>query len=235
MNTHGQLALVGSGEYLPAMAEFEASLLKNAPSLRYVQLPTAAGKESKESLNYWERIGKEQADRIGAEQVFLPIFSREDAMRSDYAERIHGAGLIYLSGGDPHHLAETLIGTTVWDAIVNSWQSGSSLAGCSAGAMAFGPDVPHFRKLKEIGGVGLGLLPHIRVIPHYNKFFKWIPDSAAQLFLKAPLGLRILGIDENTAIVTSDLENWTVHGSGLAHILNGDNTGKHAALDTFHM
>jgi len=101
--------------------------------------------------------------------------------------------------------------------------------------MAFGPDVPHFRKLKEIGGVGLGLLPHLRVIPHYNKFFKWIPDSAAQLFLKAPLGLRIIGIDENTAIVTNDLETWTVHGSGLAHILNGESTGKHAALDTFEL
>ncbi|NDA40469.1 MAG: peptidase, partial [Actinobacteria bacterium] len=43
----GSLALVGSGEYLPGMAEFEQSLiedgLKNQKAPRFVQIPTAAG------------------------------------------------------------------------------------------------------------------------------------------------------------------------------------------------
>jgi cyanophycinase-like exopeptidase len=163
--------------------------------------------------------------------VFLPIFTREDAMRIDFAEKIQGAGLIYLSGGDPHYLAQTLAGTPVWDAIIASWKSGSSLAGCSAGAMAFGPDIPHFRKMKESGEIGFGLLPHIRVIPHYNKFFKWIPDSAAQLFLKAPEGVRIVGIDESTAIVTNNLKVWNIYGEGHVHLLNGRNAGKYPAGD----
>ena len=225
----GTLALVGSGEYLPVMADLERSLIQSGPSLRYVQLATAAGQESVERLRYWERIGKEQADRIGAQQVFLPIFTREDAMRIDLAEKTQGAGLIYLSGGDPHYLAQTLIGTPVWEAIIASWKSGTSLAGCSAGAMAFGPDIPHFRKMKESGETGLGLLPHIRVVPHYNKFFKWIPDSAAQLFLKAPEGVRIVGIDEGTALVTNNLKVWSIYGDGSVHLLNGKNTGKYQA------
>ena len=223
----GTLALVGSGEYLPVMAELESSLIQSGPSLRYVQLATAAGQESVDRLRYWERIGKEQADRIGAQQVFLPVFTREDAMRIDYAEQIKDSGLIYLSGGDPHYLAQTLFGTPVWDAIISNWKSGTSLAGCSAGAMAFGPDIPHFRKMKESGDIGLGLLPNIRVVPHYNKFFKWIPDSAAQLFLKAPEGVRIVGIDEGTAIVTNNLKVWSIYGDGFAHLLNGKNTGKY--------
>jgi len=227
MTRSGTLALVGSGEYLPIMAELESSLIQNGPSLRYVQLATAAGQESNERLRFWERIGKEQADRIGAQQVFLPVFTREDAMRIDFAEKIQGAGLIYLSGGDPHYLAQTLAGTPVWDAIIASWKSGSSLAGCSAGAMAFGPDIPHFRKMKESGEIGFGLLQHIRVIPHYNKFFKWIPDSAAQLFLKAPEGVRIVGIDESTAIVTDNLKIWNIYGGGCVHLLNGRNAGKY--------
>lgn len=223
----GTLALVGSGEYLPVMAELESSLIRSGPSLRYVQLATAAGRESSERLRYWERIGKEQADRIGAQQVFLPVFTREDAMRMDFAEKIRGAGLIYLSGGDPHYLAQTLFDTPVWEAIIASWKSGTSLAGCSAGAMAFGPDIPHFRKMKESGEIGLGLLPNIRVVPHYNKFFKWIPESAVQLFLKAPEGVRIVGIDEGTAIVTNNLKVWSIYGDGFAHLLNGKNTGKY--------
>ena len=227
MSEFGRLALVGSGEYLPVMAELESSLIQSGPSLRYVQLATAAGQESDERLRYWERIGKEQADRIGAQQVFLPVFTREDAMRMDFAEKIRGAGLIYLSGGDPHYLAQTLFDTPVWEAIIASWKSGTSLAGCSAGAMAFGPDIPHFRKMKESGEIGLGLLPNIRVVPHYNKFFKWIPEGAVQLFLKAPEGVRIVGIDEGTAIVTNNLKVWSIYGDGFAHLLNGKNTGKY--------
>ena len=235
MTRSGTLALVGSGEYLPIMAELESSLIQNGPSLRYVQLATAAGQESNERLRFWERIGKEQADRIGAQQVFLPVFTREDAMRIDFAKEIQDAGLIYLSGGDPHYLAQTLTGTPVWDAIVSNWNSGTSLAGCSAGAMAFGPDIPHFRKMKESGEIGLGLLPHIRVVPHYNKFFKWIPEGAVQLFLKAPEGVRIVGIDEGTAIVTNDLKTWNVYGVGNVHLLNGDNVGKHASLEAIEI
>ena len=235
MTRSGTLALVGSGEYLPIMAELESSLIQNGPSLRYVQLATAAGQESNERLRFWERIGKEQADRIGAQQVFLPVFTREDAMRIDFAKEIQDAGLIYLSGGDPHYLAQTLTGTPVWDAIVSNWNSGTSLAGCSAGAMAFGPDIPHFRKMKESGEIGLGLLPHIRVVPHYNKFFKWIPEGAVQLFLKAPEGVRIVGIDEGTAIVTNDLKTWNVYGVGHVHLLNGDNVGKHASLEAIEI
>jgi hypothetical protein len=101
--------------------------------------------------------------------------------------------------------------------------------------MAFGPDIPHFRKMKESGEIGLGLLPHIRVVPHYNKFFKWIPEGAVQLFLKAPEGVRIVGIDEGTAIVTNDLKTWNVYGVGNVHLLNGDNVGKHASLEVIEI
>ena len=43
----GSLALVGSGEYLPAMQELERSLIedgiKNGKKPIYIQIPTAAG------------------------------------------------------------------------------------------------------------------------------------------------------------------------------------------------
>ena len=55
---NGSLALVGSGEYLAAMAQFEKSLVddgvKNGKKARYVQIPTAAGRESSDRLG----IGK---------------------------------------------------------------------------------------------------------------------------------------------------------------------------------
>jgi len=232
---NGLVALVGSGEYLPVMQEFEAMLLGSGPSKRYVQLATAAGRESESRLQHWKDLGKAQADRLGAEQIFLPVFTREDAMREDFAAQIDGAGLIYLSGGDPHYLAESLIGTPVYEAIIRNWKAGSSLAGCSAGAMAMGPEIPHFRKLKEVGSPGFNLIPHIRTIPHYNKFFKWIPDAAVQVFLKAPEGISIVGIDEDSAMFTRDLQSWEVSGVASVHILNGDKTGKYNTGDLIHI
>ena len=235
MSFHGRLALVGSGEYLPVMAEFETSLLNAGPSKRYVQIATAAGRESADRLEFWRLRGRDQADRIGAEQIFLPVFTRQDAMREDLAAEIDGAGLIYLSGGDPHYLARTLIDTPVYEAIIRNWQNGSSLAGCSAGAMAMGPDIPNFRRMKEEGEKGFGLLPSIRTIPHYNKFFKWIPDAAAQLFLKAPNGVCVVGIDEDTAMETTDLKNWQVYGVAGVHILSGAQSAKYLAGDSFDL
>jgi cyanophycinase-like exopeptidase len=231
----GRIALVGSGEYLPVMQQFENDLISRGPSMKYVQLATAAGRETQTRIQYWERIGKEQAERIGAEHVFLPVFNREDAMREDLAQQIDNAGLIYLSGGDPHHLAASLIGTPVWEAIERNWRNGSSLAGCSAGAMALGPDIPNFRKMKEEGSTGLGLLSNIRVIPHYNKFFGWIPDAAAQLFLKAPEHIRIIGIDEDTAMWSDDLHSWTVFGKGATHVLTGEITGKYHSPESVQL
>jgi cyanophycinase-like exopeptidase len=232
---NGLVALVGSGEYLPVMQEFEAMLLEAGPSKKYVQLATAAGRESDSRLQHWRELGKAQADRVGAEQIFLPVFNREDAMREDFASQIDGAGLIYLSGGDPHYLAETLMDTPVYEAIIRNWKAGSSLAGCSAGAMAMGPEIPHFRKLKEVGSPGFNLIPHIRTIPHYNKFFKWIPDAAVQIFLKAPAGITIVGIDEDTAMFTRDLQSWEITGTASVHILSGDKTGKYNAGDLIHV
>ena len=223
---NGSLALVGSGEYLPAMATFEKSLIddgiKNGKRPIYVQIPTAAGQESDDRLEYWKQLGKTQADRLGVDSIFLPIFTREDANNPEYATLIHNAALIYMSGGDPHYLAETLMGTALWDAIQENWRTGTSLAGCSAGAMVLSSHIPNFRLLKKAPTAGLNLLPGIRVIPHFNKFFKWIPDSAAKVLLHVPDDSILIGVDELTAIVKrSGDDQWVVVGEAKVHVLKG--------------
>jgi cyanophycinase-like exopeptidase len=223
---NGTLALIGSGEYLPAMAQFEKSLMddgiKNGKRPIYVQIPTAAGKESADRLEYWKQLGKSQADRLGVDSIFLPIFTREDANNPEYATLIHNSALIYMSGGDPHYLAETLMDTPLWSAIEQNWRTGTSLAGCSAGAMVLSAHIPNFRMLKKSPTAGLNLLPEIRVIPHFNKFFKWIPESAAKVLLHVPDDSILIGVDEMTAIVKrSGDEHWVVVGDAKVHVLKG--------------
>ena len=223
---NGSLALVGSGEYLPAMAEFEKSLVqngvKNGKEARYLQIPTAAGRESVDRLSYWKELGLRQAQDIGVQETYLPIYTREDAFNQKYVDQVANSALMYMSGGDPHHLAEVLIDTPLWSAIIENWKTGASLAGCSAGAMVLSAHIPNFRLLKKTPTAGLNLLPEIRVIPHFNKFFKWIPESAAKVLLHVPDNSILIGVDELTAIVKRSGENdWLVVGQAKVHVLRG--------------
>ncbi len=222
----GSLALVGSGEYLPAMAQLEKSLfddgVKNGKKAIYIQIPTAAGRESPQRLQYWADLGRAQADLLGIESISLPIFDREDAGRQEYVDLIHDSAMVYLSGGDPHYLATSLIGTPVWAAILANWQSGASLMGCSAGAMVLSSQIPNFRLSKSEPTKGLDVIPNLRVIPHFNKFFKWIPDSAAKILMHVPDSSILIGIDDLTAVVKRGGEEiWRVEGVGKLHILKG--------------
>jgi cyanophycinase-like exopeptidase len=223
---NGSLALVGSGEYLAAMAQFEKSLVddgvKNGKKASYVQIPTAAGRESSDRLEYWKELGLRQAKNIGVEATYLPIFTREDAFNQEYVDAVANSALMYMSGGDPHHLAQVLIDTPLWDAILENWKTGASLAGCSAGAMVLSAHIPNFRLLKKTATQGLNLLPEIRVIPHFNKFFKWIPESAAKVLLHVPDNSILIGVDELTAIVKrSGDSEWVVVGEAKVHVLKG--------------
>ena len=233
MKNHGSLALVGSGEYLPQMKEFERSLindgLANNKKPIYIQIPTAAARESENRINYWRALGEVAAKSLGVTQSFLPIFTRDDANNLQLLKDVDDAALIYLSGGDPHYLADALRDTLLWDLILKNWQSGGSLAGCSAGAMAFSGYIPHFRLSRAQPTPGFNLTKQIRVIPHFDKFFKWIPDSAAKVLLDLPGDSILIGIDEMTAVVKRADKPWQVWGRGKLHILKGEIQGQFAA------
>jgi len=206
----GTLALVGSGEYLPVMLDVERALLAGRPPT-YVQIATAAAPEGEASLQRWRQLGEDQAARLKVKPVWLPVFDRESADDPAHADQLADAGLIYLSGGNPAFLANTLRGTAVWRAIVAAWEAGASLAGCSAGAMAITSWVPSIRHPRGTPTDGLGLLPHLRVLPHFDKMLGWAPDLLTRTLLHAPEATTVLGIDEDTAVVGGP-NQWVVHG-----------------------
>ena len=216
----GPLALVGSGEYLPVMAEVEGSLLAGRPP-RYVQIPTAAAHEGPASLDHWITLGRQQAERLGVEAVPLVVHNRTEADDPAHAAQVEGAGLIYLSGGSPTLLAKALRGTAVGAAIEAAWRGGAALAGCSAGAMALTSWVPSLRRPGLDPEQGLGIAPNLRVIPHFDKFERWMPDLAGRFLARAPDGTAVVGIDEETALIW-DGERWTVEGHRQVWLLRTD-------------
>lgn len=209
----GRIALVGSGEYLPVMAEIEAWLLADRPA-RYVQLATAAAPEGPASLQRWHDLGAQAAARLHAEQVVIDVRTRQDAEQQSWADAIAGAGLVYLSGGNPGFLARTLHGTRVWDAIRQAWLGGASLAGCSAGAMALAGYVPDFRHPRSGGTQGLGVVPDARILPHFDRYARWMPDLALRPLVSQDTS--VIGIDEDTALVAepADHQTWEFRSRG---------------------
>lgn len=216
----GPVALVGSGEYLPVMQGIEGMLLEGRPA-RYVQLPTAAAPEGEESVASWVALGLAQAKRLGVEAVPVVVRDRDDADSPELASLIAGAGLVYLSGGNPPYLARTLRDTLVWEAIQTAWEAGAALAGCSAGAMALTGWVPDIREAEAEADPGLGVVPELRVIPHFDRLMQWMPDLVDRFLDASVEGVTLVGIDEETALVR-DEGRWTVHGEQAVWVITAE-------------
>ena len=110
----------------------------------------------------------------------------------------------------------------MWAAIADEWRAGAALAGCSAGAMALTSWVPNFRRPTGKPGSGLGVVPRLRVIPHFDRMRRWVPGLAHWATAHLPTGVTLVGIEEETAIVSedADLARWAVRGRQRAWLLS---------------
>ena len=214
------------------MLDVERGLLSGRPPV-FVQIPTAAAPEGDASLQRWKDLGAAQAQRLGVQQVWLDVRDRAQAEDADLAALVAGAGLIYLSGGSPPYLADTLRGTALWAAVRQAWEDGAALAGCSAGAIALTDHVPDIRHPLNPDRDGLALLPHLRVIPHFDRFVGWMPDLVSRFLARSPDGVTVLGVDEETALVGGPHE-WEVQGRQSAWALTTEGRVEHPAGSILH-
>ena len=214
----GLIALVGSGEFTSQMEAVDFHLLEGRPA-RAAFLPTAAGEEGETSIRYWLALGDTHYRKIGVEPIPVPVLTKADANDPELAALISNVGLIYLSGGNPGYVANTLRDSLVWEAIVRAWRNGASLAGCSAGAGALTTQAADVRRGVR-ANPGLSLVPNLAVIPHYDKMAAWRPQFLTEAQAQLAPGVHLIGVDEDTALV-GDLETWTVMGRQSVHVLSG--------------
>jgi cyanophycinase len=201
------LALVGSGEYLKDMEKVDLDLMGRLPGPpKVVCLPTAAGREGPKRIDYWSRLGMNHFSHLGAEVEALPVIDKESANDSAMTHAVSKANFVYLSGGKPDYLYETLKDSLVWTSIVGVLEKGGLLAGCSAGAMILGEAFYGFPGWKA----GFNFLPGMTIIPHFDE----IPESMLEsVRLTARDDLKLLGIERNTALIKNG-ERYEVVGSG---------------------
>ncbi len=225
----GPIALVGSGEFTPAMENVDRALLDGRPR-KVAHLPTAAAPEGEARLAHWAELAAGHYARLDAEVDTVPIVDRETADDPMLVRRLGDAGLVYLSGGNPAYLADSLRGSRAWDAIVASHRVGIALAGCSAGAAALTALAPDMRTMEM--RPGLGLVPGLAVIPHFDRMRRWWPAAERRHVEQAPDGIAVVGIDEDTAVV-GGRGRWWVRGRGTATLLRPGEPRTFAAGEDF--
>jgi cyanophycinase len=231
----GPVALVGAGEFLPSMAEFDAGLLAATGRARprVAVVPTASYPDGEAVFQRWASMGVAHFAGLGAEVE--PVLVRDRAAADDAAavQAVGEADLVYLSGGKPGHLLQVLDGSALGRALAAAHERGAALVGCSAGAMALaGFSFDFWVRLMPFPlrwGSGLGFAAGLSVVPHYDA---WPEPFSALIAFQAPRGSVVLGIDEDTAVVGQD-GGWQVHGASRVTVWRGRRRERFRAGEVF--
>ncbi|MBL8091352.1 MAG: Type 1 glutamine amidotransferase-like domain-containing protein [Anaerolineales bacterium] len=173
---------------------------------------------------------------LGAKKVFsLDVIDSNSANDSSLAASVRTSKLVYLLGGFPRFLGETLKDSLCWDAVLDVYQNGGVIGGSSAGAMVlceFYYD-PYEKKLLN----GLNLIPNACVLPHHNQFGKTWAKQLRELLPDSIL----LGIDEETGMISRSASrgkdetdsklssathpaDWQVYGKGEVTVYRSEST-----------
>lgn len=218
-------ALVGSGEYLPAMEAVDRQLLAAAPRpaggpVPVVCIPAAAGQEGRASVDRWLNLGLEHFTRLGAAPQAARIVDRASADDPAAAAVIAAAGLIYFSGGDPAYLRACLAGSRAWAAVETARARGAVVAGCSAGAMILARQLPDVRSARLDLQPGFGWVPARLILPHFDQLEGFRPGTTELVRSRLGDGEYALGIDEETALVGRPGAGWEVQGARTVVVLS---------------
>ena len=224
------LLLEGGAEFGGRMSEPDLRAIELAGGFDapIAILPTAAAPD-----NNHKRAGGNGSrwfQSLGAKNVFtVDVIDSKSANDSGLAGQIRNSKVVYLLGGFPRHLGETLKDSACWSAALEAWQNGAVIAGSSAGAMVMCGHYydPYEKRLLR----GLDLIPNACVLPHHNKFGK---SWAGQLREMLP-DATLIGIDEATGMVSEPAGEWRVHGGGEVTLYRGGSTVGYGRGAAFHL
>lgn len=184
--------------------------------------------------NNQQRTGRKGVDwfqSLGATNVSaLPLIDRPSAEDPGIARALAQSRLIYLLGGFPRYLGQTLQGSRGWHAILTAHVNGAVIAGSSAGAMVlcqyyYDPDSARVY-------AGLDLVKGVCLLPHHDTF----GQNWARRLKKMLADTILVGIDEETgAIDDAPGGHWRVFGKGLVTLYHNERKRRFDSLQEFRL
>ena len=219
----GYILLAGGAEFGGAMA------LADRRHARLSIIPAAAAPD-----NNHARAGQNGVDwfkKLGAvNAAALPLIDRQSADAATVVNALLQSRLIYMPGGFPRHLEQSLGGSKSWQAMLKAHQSGAVIAGSSAGAMILCDHYydPYAEKIFK----GLGLIPNACILPHHNTFGR----SWSRKLFQSLGDVILIGIDEKTGMIDDGpTGQWQVYGAGGITCYLNDRIMHFQAGETFDL
>jgi cyanophycinase len=220
----GTLALIGGGEWSEGCKAFDQELLKTADATEVVVLPSAA------AFEHPDRVAARATayfEGLGAKVVAPMVVRRAEAEEPKVVETVRKARVVYLSDGSPLHLRSVLKGSTLWDAMLAAYHSGGVLAASGAGATLVCDPMVDPR-----GGaytVGLGVVQNLAVFPYHGTAADHLRERSIDLL---PRNAKLVGIDEQTALLRDPSGAWRTAGAGDVTVYTGRDAAKYPAGST---
>lgn len=219
----GTLALLGGGEWHDGCRDLDRELIAAADAKEVVVIPAAAAYE------HPERVGVRAAEyfeSLGVSARTLPVLNRRDAEETEHADVVRKASFVYLCDGSPLHLRSVLKGSALFEAVLGAYHGGASFAASGAGATLVGDPMVDPR-----GGaytVGLGVVPDLAVFPYHGTAADHLRERSIDLL---PSTAKLVGIDEETALVRDRDGTWRVAGAGSVTVYEGSSCRAYAKGD----
>jgi cyanophycinase len=202
----GPLVLAGSGEYTDTMDIVDRYLLERVGDRQVVLVATACAMEGDERMSWWEQLGIHHFSKLGVRATPVRIRDQNEADVEEHAAKIAEAGLVWFSGGSAAYLARSFYGTRSWKALQAANLSGAAVAGASGGLGVLNPNVTQIGiDLSPVPGpTGLGLAAPVRAMSHFDRFAERRPEMVERAIESLTPGQKLVGVDEDTAIVWSE-------------------------------
>ena len=194
-------------------------------------ITTASREPEKQAENYQQAFTTLGASRI----EILNVRTRVQANDSSYAKVLEDIDLIFISGGDQLRLTSILGGSNVLEVVHNKLETGTLIAGTSAGAAVFSDTMIYEGKSEEgllKGGVlttsGFGFVENIVFDTHFMTRGRL--GRLIQIVTTNPTMMGV-GLGEDSGIVLKGDGTVEVIGTGQVVIVDGSDIAHSNIMD----
>lgn len=219
----GTLIIIGGHEAKAAHGAILTEVAKYAQQGKnHLVIMTVASQEPKELSEEYTSIFLE----MGVKRVdTIDLRTRAEAHDEKHLKTIQQASLIFFTGGDQLRITSQLGDTPLFQSLWKYYEQGGIIAGSSAGAAVMpqtmiigGPSDESSRISTLSMAPGLGLITDVAIDSHFAQ--RGRIGRLLGVVAQNPSNLG-LGIDEDTAIVVTGQQRFSVLGSGAVYVVDG--------------